>query len=104
MSAAIVEPPTVAPQAAPAFPSPEVTGSIPPPQVPGASGTSGVVARTAVNMRSGPDRNSPVVTVVAAGTPVEVRSCDYWCEVVVSGQQGWIYQDYLDGPIDRRVQ
>jgi uncharacterized protein YraI len=101
MSAAAVDPPATVPQVAPAAPSPEFTGSIPP-QAP--SGAAGVTARTAVNMRSGPDRNSPVVTVVAAGTPVEVRSCDYWCEVVVAGQPGWIYQDYLDGPIDRRVQ
>lgn len=61
------------------------------------------VARTAVNMRSGPDTSAPVLTVVAAGTPVEVRACDFWCDVVVGGQEGWIYQDYLDGPIERRV-
>ena len=82
-------------------PSPaEAAGSLTGPS----GGAIGAVARTAVNMRSGPDRSSPVVSVVAAGTPVEVRSCDFWCDVVVAGEAGWIYQDYLDGPIDRRVQ
>ncbi|MCC6984209.1 MAG: SH3 domain-containing protein [Bauldia sp.] len=99
VSTAALPPP---PMPAASAPSPEFTGSIPPPAAAG-SATS-AVARTAVNMRSGPDRNSPVVSIVAAGTPVEVRSCDFWCDVVVSGQSGWIYQDYLDGPIERRVQ
>lgn len=91
-------PPALAPGAT--SPSFETTGSIPV----APTSLAGAVARTAVNMRSGPDRNSPVVSVVAAGTPVEVRSCDFWCSVVVAGQQGWIYQDYLDGPIERRIQ
>jgi hypothetical protein len=94
--------PTV-PAAAPAMPasapSPEMTAAIP--AAPSVS-SAAAVARTAVNLRSGPDRSSTVVMVVAAGTPVEVLSCDYWCNVEVSGQRGWIYQDYLDGPIRRQ--
>ncbi len=91
-------PPAIVPGAS--SPSFETTGSTPS----ASSALAGAVSRTAVNMRSGPDRNSPVVAVVAAGTPVEVRSCNFWCDVVVAGRQGWIYQDYLDGPIERRIE
>lgn len=59
-------------------------------------------ARDYVNLRTGPSNGSSVVTVIAAGSAVEVIRCNYWCQVQVGGQTGWIYQDFLDGPIDRR--
>ncbi len=59
-------------------------------------------ARDYVNLRTGPSNGSSVVTVIAAGSAVEVIRCNYWCQVEVGGQTGWVYQDFLDGPIDRR--
>ena len=53
-------------------------------------------ANSWVNMRSGPDNDAAIITVVAAGAEVSVMGCNFWCEVVVDGQQGWIYQDFLD--------
>jgi hypothetical protein len=60
-------------------------------------------ARDFVNLRSGPSNGSSVLTVVAAGSAVNVIRCNYWCQVEVEGRTGWIYQDFLDGPIDRRT-
>jgi hypothetical protein len=53
--------------------------------------------RSAVSMRAGPDRRSEVVGTVPADGPVQVVSCDGWCEVVYNGRRGFIYQTFLDG-------
>ena len=53
--------------------------------------------KSAVSMRSGPDKGSEVVGVVPADGPVQVVSCDGWCEVVYNGQRGFIYKTFLDG-------
>ncbi len=59
-----------------------------------ASGTAKVTV--AVNMRSGPDNDSRVVKVVAAGARVDIVSCKMWCEVVAGGDRGYIFQRFLD--------
>jgi hypothetical protein len=54
-----------------------------------------------VNMRAGPDFDAAVITVVSAGTEVGVIGCDSWCEVVFTGERGWIYQSFVsDGLVD----
>ena len=53
--------------------------------------------RSAVSMRSAPDRGSEVVGVVPADGSVQVVSCDGWCEVVYEGRRGFIYRTFLDG-------
>jgi hypothetical protein len=54
-----------------------------------------------VNMRAGADFDAAVITVVSAGTEVGVIGCDSWCEVVFTGERGWIYQSFVsDGLVD----
>jgi len=52
---------------------------------------------TAVNMRAGPDNDAAVLTVIPAGSEVEVIACEYWCEVVFAGERGWIYKSFVSG-------
>lgn len=58
--------------------------------------TTPAVANSYVNMRAGPDNEAAIITVVAEGADVAVVECNFWCEVIVDGQEGWIYQDFLD--------
>jgi hypothetical protein len=53
---------------------------------------------THVNMRSGPDNNASVVTVVPAGGAVQViGGCKYWCEVSFDGKKGFVYKSFIGG-------
>ncbi len=52
-------------------------------------------AVTHVNMRAGPNNAEPIVAVVSEGSPVKVVQCSHWCEVIFSGQRGWIYGDLI---------
>lgn len=49
----------------------------------------------AVNMRSGPRKGAGVLTVVPAGSPVQVLSCNGWCQIAYNGRKGFIYKSYL---------
>jgi hypothetical protein len=48
-----------------------------------------------VNMRAGPSNGQPVLATIPRGSAVEVIGCRAWCEVIVSGQRGWIYKGFL---------
>jgi uncharacterized protein YraI len=51
---------------------------------------------SSVNMRAGPDNDAKVVRVLRAGTPVEiVNSCKFWCEVIVGGDRGFVFQRFI---------
>lgn len=52
---------------------------------------------SAVNLRAGPDNDAAVVTVIPAGSQVNVIGCEYWCEVVFAGERGWIYKSFVSG-------
>jgi hypothetical protein len=93
--------PTPAPAPTTRVTAPAAAAVAPAPVVPAGPRVQ-ATARDYVNLRSGPSNGSSVVTVVAAGSAVEVIRCNYWCQVQVNGRTGWIYQDFLDGPIDRR--
>ena len=60
-----------------------------------AAGSARVTA--AVKLRSGPTKGSGVLTVVPAGSAVNVLSCDGWCQVSYNGQTGWVYKNFLAG-------
>jgi len=75
----------------------EGTGQAVAPTERGAAATTGVTATTWVNMRAGAGANEAVVAVVEPGAQVEVIACENWCEVVVNGQRGFIYNEYLAG-------
>ena len=69
------------------------------PKLPSAStepvaSTSARITR-AVNMRSGPNKGTEVIGVVPVGAPVQVVSCDGWCEIVYNKRRGFIYQTFL---------
>lgn len=49
----------------------------------------------AVNMRSGPDKDAGVVTVLPRGANVGVVECDSWCQVIYDGKVGYVYKSYI---------
>ncbi len=55
-------------------------------------------AKSAVNLRSSPDKDSDTVGVVPADAPLQIVSCEGWCEVVYNGRRGFIYETFIDGP------
>jgi hypothetical protein len=81
------EPPADAPVSAPTI----VTGSIG--KGPATVRLGRIVSD--VNMRAGPSNDQPVLATLPRGKAVEVIGCRAWCEVVVSGQRGWIYKGFL---------
>ncbi len=60
-----------------------------------AAGSARVTA--AVKLRSGPTKGSGVLTVVPAGSAVNVLSCNGWCQVSYNGRTGWVYKNFLVG-------
>lgn len=50
---------------------------------------------TAVNMRSGPQSGSRVLSIVPTGATVNVVSCDGWCQIAYNGRTGWVYKSFL---------
>lgn len=67
--------------------------------VPLAAHAQAAYAAKAVNMRAGPGRDYPVVTVVAGNVPLAVQGCvnGYtWCDVVAGPYRGWVYAGNID--------
>jgi uncharacterized protein YraI len=57
------------------------------------------------NVRAGPERDYPVVTRLATGTPVAVTGCvedQSWCEVIAEPDRGWVYAGSLEYPYEGR--
>ncbi len=52
---------------------------------------------SAVNLRSSPKKGAGVLTVVPAGSAVDVLSCDSWCRISWNGRTGWVYKNFLAG-------
>jgi hypothetical protein len=50
-----------------------------------------------VNMRAGPSNGQSVLATISRGSHVEVINCRQWCEVIFSGQRGWIYKSFIGG-------
>ena len=72
-----------------------------------ASAASAYPARVVgdVNLRAGPSRDFPVVSVLASGLTVEVQGCesDYqWCDVDAGGLRGWARASYLEATYEGR--
>jgi len=81
-------PPPPPPPGAPAAPPPEAAGAPPP-----------AVVGTNVNLRQGPGTNYTVVTLIPAGTPVNVSGCNAgWCQVSFQGQSGYIIATAIAPP------
>jgi hypothetical protein len=57
------------------------------------------IARVAsdVRLRAGPSNGDVVLATVPGGRLVEVIGCRAWCEVIFSGQRGWVYKGFI-GP------
>lgn len=53
------------------------------------------VARTDVNMRSGPGTSYDRIAVVPAGARVRVLECGGWCRVTYGGRTGWVSASYI---------
>lgn len=78
--------------------------------VPGLLLSAAALAQTAytvreANVRAGPERDYPVVTRLAAGTPVAVTGCvedQSWCEVIAEPDRGWVYAGSLEYPYEGR--
>jgi hypothetical protein len=81
-------PPPPPPPGAPVAPPPGAA-TAPPPAVVG----------TNVNLRQGPGTNYTVITLIPAGTPVNVSGCNGgWCQVSFSGQNGYIIATAIAPP------
>jgi uncharacterized protein YraI len=51
-----------------------------------------------VHMRAGPSVEYPAVSMLIAGTPLEVYGCEQayaWCDVQAGPNRGWVDADYL---------
>jgi len=52
-----------------------------------------------VNLRAGPDAGYPLISVIPAGTGVEVQGCTEgweWCDVIAYGNRGWVAGNYVE--------
>jgi SH3-like domain-containing protein len=57
------------------------------------------VVGTNVNLRQGPGTSYTVITLIPAGTPVNVSGCNAgWCQVTSQGQNGYIIATALGPP------
>ncbi len=59
-----------------------------------AAGAQNAFTAHTLNLRTGPDRAYPPVTLLAPGTPVQIQGClsDWsWCDVIVDDSRGWAY-------------
>ena len=62
-----------------------------------AQASDGYITRD-LNLRTGPDVDYPRITMIEAGTPVEVLGCIdrwTWCDVAVYGERGWVSGRYV---------
>ncbi len=81
-------PPPPPPPGAPLGPPPGAAGAPPP-----------AVVGTNVNLRQGPGTNYTVVTLIPAGSPVNVSGCNAgWCQISFAGQNGYIIATAIAPP------
>ncbi len=75
---------------------PEQNAPPPPPpgqNAPPAPGASTAVTHSSVNLRNGPGTSYTIVTLIPAGSSVEVNDCKSgWCQVTFSGNNGYIIE------------
>ena len=77
------------PPAAPATPPPPPAASAP-------AAPSSAVTHSNVNLRNGPGTSFTVVTLIPAGSSVEVNECkNGWCEATFQGQNGYIIESSI---------
>jgi len=95
-------PPPPPPAHAPAQPAQAASpANTPPPEsAPAAAAVTHnaapAVAHTNVNLRNGPGTTYTVVTLIPAGSSVEVSGCkNGWCQVVFMGQNGYIIESSI---------
>ena len=78
--------------------------ALPPPGAPagpppGAGAPPPAVTGTNVNLRQGPGTNYTVITLIPAGSPVNVSGCNGgWCQVAFAGQNGYIIATAIGAP------
>lgn len=53
------------------------------------------VVKEALNLRSGPSKNDPIITTLPAGATVSV-GLDGWVPVWFEGRKGWMFAEYLE--------
>jgi hypothetical protein len=79
-------------------------GAAPPPDAaapppPGAGAPPPAVIGTNVNLRQGPGTTYTVITLIPAGSPVNVGGCKGgWCQISYQGQNGYIIATALAPP------
>lgn len=84
-------PPPPAAQGGP--PEPEQNGPPPEQHAPPGPGASTAVTHSSVNLRNGPGTSYTVVTLIPAGSSVEVNDCKSgWCQVTFDGNNGYIIE------------
>ena len=92
---AFAQDPADAPPPGAAAPPPEA-GAPPPP---GAGAPPPAVIGSNVNLRQGPGTSYTVVTLIPAGSPVNVTGCKGgWCQVSFQGQNGYIIATAIAPP------
>ena len=93
VAAAVEAPPSEQPAAdTPLSPPPSIeTGSTV--KSPGTLRIARIVS--AVRLRAGPGNTEAVLAAIPRGTVVEIVECRAWCEVIFSGQRGWVYKGFV---------
>ncbi|MFZ2069137.1 MAG: SH3 domain-containing protein, partial [Xanthobacteraceae bacterium] len=78
----------------------------PPDSGPAASGGTHAITHANVNLRNGPGTTFTIVTLIPAGSPVEVNGCKSgWCQIAFHDQNGYIIETSIapgaPGPVRR---
>jgi uncharacterized protein YraI len=87
---------TPPPPAQGAPPPPPPQAAPPPPAASAPAAPSSAVTHSNVNLRNGPGTTYTIVTLIPAGSSVEVSECNNgWCQAVFQGQNGYIVESSI---------
>jgi hypothetical protein len=93
------DPSGLPPQPPPPGAAPPPDAAAPPPPPGTAGGPPPAVTGSNVNLRQGPGTTYSVITLIPAGSPVDVSGCKGgWCQVSFQGQNGYIIATALGPP------
>ena len=89
-------PPDAPPPASQPAPPPPPAAAAPPPAASAPGGSASAVTHNNVNLRNGPGTSFTVITLIPAGSSVDVHECkNGWCEAAFQGQNGYLVESSI---------